>query len=132
MERLNSHHAASSRSTPCSSQHMRNFVPNGRTRRPSAFYAFMLASAPLRCVRVASGAREAAVAVQLNPSIRQTVPEPCVDEPLALEVDEVKVITKFIAETLLPTKHGKFRLRGYKHSVSADTRWRMRPTGSIW
>lgn len=25
--------------------------------------------------------------------------------------------TKFIAETLLPTRHGKFRLRGYKHSI---------------
>lgn len=27
------------------------------------------------------------------------------------------VKTRFIAETLLPTRHGRFRLRGYKHSV---------------
>ncbi|PNH01452.1 Riboflavin biosynthesis protein RibBA, partial [Tetrabaena socialis] len=32
-------------------------------------------------------------------------------------VDEGQVVTKFIAETLLPTRHGKFRLRGYKHSI---------------
>ena len=36
----------------------------------------------------------------------------------SFSVDEAKVVTKFIAETLLPTRHGKFRLRGYKHSVS--------------
>lgn len=30
---------------------------------------------------------------------------------------EEAVKTRFIAETLLPTRHGKFRLRGYKHSV---------------
>jgi hypothetical protein len=28
-----------------------------------------------------------------------------------------QVRTVYIAETMLPTKHGKFRLRGYKHSV---------------
>jgi GTP cyclohydrolase II len=33
------------------------------------------------------------------------------------DVDEKRVVTKFVAETLLPTKYGKFRLRGYKHSV---------------
>lgn len=27
------------------------------------------------------------------------------------------VWTKFVAETLLPTKQGKFRLRGYRHTV---------------
>lgn len=32
------------------------------------------------------------------------------------------VKTRFIAETLLPTRHGRFRLRGYKHSVSAGSR----------
>ncbi|KAG2454132.1 hypothetical protein HYH02_001168 [Chlamydomonas schloesseri] len=32
-------------------------------------------------------------------------------------IDEDKVVTSFIAETLLPTRHGKFRLRGYKHST---------------
>jgi hypothetical protein len=28
-----------------------------------------------------------------------------------------QVRTVFIAETQLPTRHGSFRLRGYKHSV---------------
>lgn len=32
------------------------------------------------------------------------------------------VKTRYIAETLLPTRHGKFRLRGYKHSVSMKFR----------
>ncbi|PNW78519.1 hypothetical protein CHLRE_09g393900v5 [Chlamydomonas reinhardtii] len=32
-------------------------------------------------------------------------------------IDEDNVLTSFIAETLLPTRHGKFRLRGYKHST---------------
>jgi hypothetical protein len=32
-------------------------------------------------------------------------------------INEELVKTRFIAETLLPTKSGKFRLRGYKHSV---------------
>lgn len=27
------------------------------------------------------------------------------------------MVTRFIAETLLPTRHGNFRLRGYKHSI---------------
>ena len=30
-----------------------------------------------------------------------------------------RVWTKFVAETLLPTKQGKFRLRGYRHTVRA-------------
>ncbi|KAJ9527586.1 hypothetical protein QJQ45_025867 [Haematococcus lacustris] len=43
--------------------------------------------------------------------------QPCMDGTTTMEIDEAKVITKFIAETLLPTRHGVFRLRGYKHSV---------------
>lgn len=42
-------------------------------------------------------------------------------------IDESQVATRFIAETLLPTKHGNFRLRGYKHSVSRTPR---EPRGS--
>jgi hypothetical protein len=34
----------------------------------------------------------------------------------------VNVKTRFIAETLLPTRYGKFRLRGYKHSVRGQRR----------
>lgn len=37
--------------------------------------------------------------------------------PEFVHPDSSKVLTKFVAETLLPTKYGKFRLRGYKHSV---------------
>lgn len=36
----------------------------------------------------------------------------------AQEEQHLHVKTRYIAETLLPTRHGKFRLRGYKHSVS--------------
>jgi hypothetical protein len=42
---------------------------------------------------------------------------PCMVGATQVNIDESKVVTKFIAETLLPTRHGKFRLRGYKHSV---------------
>lgn len=35
-------------------------------------------------------------------------------------IREELVKTRYIAETLLPTRHGAFRLRGYKHSVSAE------------
>jgi len=34
--------------------------------------------------------------------------------------DGPSVWTKFIAETLLPTSQGKFRLRGYRHTVSNE------------
>lgn len=34
-------------------------------------------------------------------------------------IREELVKTRYIAETLLPTRHGAFRLRGYKHSVSS-------------
>lgn len=33
------------------------------------------------------------------------------------KIEDEQVVTKFIAETLLPTRHGKYRVRGYKHSV---------------
>lgn len=35
----------------------------------------------------------------------------------ATAADPPRVWTKFVAETLLPTKQGKFRLRGYRHTV---------------
>jgi len=35
----------------------------------------------------------------------------------AASVDEALVKTRYVAETLLPTRHGAFRLRGYKHTV---------------
>lgn len=45
-------------------------------------------------------------------------------------IDESKVKTVFIAETLLPTRQGKFRLRGYKHSVDGGTTF-TEPTAII-
>jgi len=39
------------------------------------------------------------------------------DGSLTVNIDEDKIVTRFIAETLLPTRHGKFRVRGYKHSI---------------
>lgn len=36
----------------------------------------------------------------------------------SVPIQEDLVKTRYIAETLLPTRHGNFRLRGYKHSVS--------------
>ncbi|CAG9464476.1 unnamed protein product [Pedinophyceae sp. YPF-701] len=37
------------------------------------------------------------------------------------EVKNVKVDTKFVAETLLPTRTGKFRVRAYRHTVDGTT-----------
>lgn len=34
-----------------------------------------------------------------------------------IEMCPVSSTTEFVAETLLPTRHGKLRLRGYRHSV---------------
>ncbi|EFJ51564.1 hypothetical protein VOLCADRAFT_116428, partial [Volvox carteri f. nagariensis] len=47
-----------------------------------------------------------------------------------VSVDEDQVITTFIAETLLPTRHGKFRLRGYKHSIDGGVTF-TEPTAII-
>lgn len=38
-------------------------------------------------------------------------------ESLPSSPAEAHIETRFIAETLLPTQTGKFRLRGYKHTV---------------
>lgn len=40
--------------------------------------------------------------------------------------------TKFVAETLLPTQHGKFRLRGYRHTVGGGLGRRVRAWVSAW
>lgn len=39
------------------------------------------------------------------------------------------VWTKFVAETVLPTAQGKFKLRGYRHTVRASGRLRLGPRG---
>lgn len=43
----------------------------------------------------------------------QRIRPQCTSKPL----NDAHVHTEFIAETLLPTRHGKFRLRGYRHTV---------------
>lgn len=40
--------------------------------------------------------------------------------------------TKFVAETLLPTQHGKFRLRGYRHTVGGGGGGKLQAGGSVW
>uniref|UniRef100_A0A7S3VHN9 GTP cyclohydrolase II n=1 Tax=Dunaliella tertiolecta TaxID=3047 RepID=A0A7S3VHN9_DUNTE len=47
-----------------------------------------------------------------------------------LETDGGSTRTQFIAETLLPTRHGKLRLRGYKHSVDGGLTY-TEPTAII-
>eukprot|EP00775_Hariotina_reticulata_P012739 gene12739-12868_t len=46
-------------------------------------------------------------------------------------VPEELVKTRYIAETLLPTRHGKFRLRGYKHSLDGGVTF-TEPTAIIY
>lgn len=50
---------------------------------------------------------------------------------VSVNIDPTKVITKFVAETLLPTRHGKFRLRGYKHSIDGGATF-TEPTAIIY
>ena len=40
--------------------------------------------------------------------------------------DKPRVWTKFVAETLLPTTQGKFRVRGYRHTVSLISEMKMK------
>ncbi|KAF5831720.1 GTP cyclohydrolase II-domain-containing protein [Dunaliella salina] len=47
-----------------------------------------------------------------------------------LETDGGSTRTQFVAETLLPTRHGKLRLRGYKHSVDGGLTY-TEPTAII-
>lgn len=41
-----------------------------------------------------------------------------VEQPELIRPPDRLVWTKFVAETLLPTSYGKFRVRGYRHTVS--------------
>eukprot|EP00798_Chlamydomonas_sp_ICE-L_P004530 gene4530-14696_t len=54
-----------------------------------------------------------------------------VDDSQVKKDQYARVITKFIAETLLPTRHGKFRLRGYKHSIDGGATF-TEPTAIIF
>ncbi|MEW5304746.1 MAG: hypothetical protein WDW36_007337 [Sanguina aurantia] len=51
--------------------------------------------------------------------------------PATSSIDDSLVLTKFIAETLLPTRHGIFRLRGYKHSVDGGVTF-SEPTAMVY
>lgn len=61
--------------------------------------------------------------VLVHSSSRSDECTPSTSAPVAVEaaaqqrIEDHRVKTRYIAETLLPTRHGKFRLRGYKHSV---------------
>mmetsp|Transcript_46367 Transcript_46367/g.118386 ORF Transcript_46367/g.118386 Transcript_46367/m.118386 type:complete len:307 (+) Transcript_46367:152-1072(+) len=57
--------------------------------------------------------RPSAVAVE-----RETAVAPAIDET---EVDAPRTTTAFVAETLLPTRTGKFRVRAYRHTVGNTT-----------
>ena len=87
----------------------------GLGHRPIAIVAMQL---PQRCNR---GRSERIRSLSRDTSVPQAASRP--PALASLDVEEVNVVTRFIAETLLPTKHGKFRLRGYKHSVSTGMPW---------
>ena len=48
---------------------------------------------------------------------QQQQPQLPSQEMLKKAEEQGLVWTKFVAETLLPTRQGKFRLRGYRHTV---------------
>ncbi|KAI8466855.1 MAG: GTP cyclohydrolase II-domain-containing protein [Monoraphidium minutum] len=52
------------------------------------------------------------------------------DGELHRPIHEALVRTVYIAETLLPTRHGNFRLRGYKHSIDGGRTF-VEPTAII-
>ena len=59
-----------------------------------------------------------------SPQAMDTIEQKAQEVKEALQKGEEQglVWTKFVAETLLPTKQGKFRLRGYRHTVRAACR----------
>jgi hypothetical protein len=98
LERMRSHSLAST-STP--SARIARVRSAGRAGSPAT-----------ACRSLEAGARApGALAIQEDDGHAFTPVTPPV-------ITEELVKTRFIAETLLPTRHGKFRLRGYKHSVS--------------
>ena len=46
-----------------------------------------------------------------------TSPPPCQHQPPPCQHHQPQVRTAYVAETNLPTRHGTFRLRGYRHSI---------------
>ena len=46
-----------------------------------------------------------------------TLPRGRIDPDGLTAAGEPYDVTEFVAETLLPTRNGKFRLRGYRHTV---------------
>ena len=116
VERLGSHHAAGpTRPLTCSrAAHQRSPINS-----PSPIY---IQSNPAKFRQGFGWANNVIARAQSQDT---SVPPPSSPLPAmrhkmvrSVDIEEPKVVTRFIAETLLPTKHGKFRLRGYKHSVS--------------
>lgn len=63
--------------------------------------------------KVSSSSRKSHRLPTAVPCVRADVSDPIATEALG--------ITKFVAETCLPTKTGKYRVRAYRHSVSTTT-----------
>ncbi|GIL92432.1 hypothetical protein Vretimale_6497 [Volvox reticuliferus] len=107
-ERIYSHKAASCSQLPSNFQVARSLAHRFAVARPHR------GALPRRDLILAFAASNSDAAGSQQTALPVTSPY----VPTAnVSVDEDKVITKFIAETLLPTRHGKFRLRGYKHSI---------------
>ncbi|GIL68484.1 hypothetical protein Vafri_21753 [Volvox africanus] len=120
-ERIYSHKAASCSQIPSNCQVARLLAHSFRVSRPQR------GALPRRDLILAfTAASGDAVGIQ-----QTAVPVTSPYVPTAnVSVDEDQVITKFIAETLLPTRHGKFRLRGYKHSIDGGVTF-TEPTAII-
>ncbi|GLC37629.1 hypothetical protein PLESTB_001666300 [Pleodorina starrii] len=122
LERIHSHRAASCSHIPSTCRARRCLAvcsavpaqpPRGTLPRRDLILAFGTASAD-------NGGSQQSVVVDTAPYV-----------PTAhASIDEEQVVTKFIAETLLPTRHGKFRLRGYKHSIDGGATF-TEPTAII-
>lgn len=69
---------------------------------------------PRQCSRVV--VHSSTKSEECTPSSSAPVAVETAKQTQRIEQDS-RVKTRYIAETLLPTRHGKFRLRGYKHSV---------------
>lgn len=65
--------------------------------------------------------RNMSISCKSTPSDRRngTSIEASDEEQEGCSVEDESVWTKFVAETLLPTTQGKFRLRGYRHTVGS-------------
>lgn len=105
VERIHSHAAASCSTQLCQQPHsLRGYVAT-QARHFAARRGVVVRS-------------ERDVDNLINAAVAEPVSTPTSTSSSEFSIREDLVKTRYIAETLLPTRHGKFRLRGYKHSVS--------------